>query len=164
MKNERLVEDNMNLVHFIIKTYYPTFTTDEDIIQAGMLGLCRAANAWDGESSKFSTFASRCIINDIRNEFTRRRKHYGLLSLDYEVGGEDGTVPFGDLLEGEQDIDFVDIEPVMKRLRPIEREVLSLLAAGASPSDITRKYGWTKQRTNNIMRKIRLVWRNYNGD
>lgn len=154
----------MNLVHFLIKTYYPTFSADEDVIQAGMVGLCRAANAWNEELSNFSTFASRCILNDIRKELRSRKKQQGTLSLDYEVGGEDGTVPFGDLLEGEQDIDFVDIEPVMKKLRPIEREVLALLAAGVSPSDITRKYGWTKQRTNNIMRKIRLVWRNYNGD
>lgn len=164
MNKQQLVEENMNLVHYLIKTYYPTFSADEDIIQAGMVGLCRAANTWDEELSAFSTFASRCVLNDIRKELRARKKHNGTLSLDYEVGGEEGTVQFGDLLEGEQDIDFVDIEPVMKKLRPIEREVLSLLAAGVSPSDITRKYGWTKQRTNNIMRKIRLVWRNYNGD
>ena len=164
MNKQQLVEENMNLVHYLIKTYYPTFSSDEDIIQAGMVGLCQAANTWDEKLSSFSTYASRCILNSIRKEFSARKKHHGLLSLDYEVGGEEGTIPFGDLLEGDKDIDFVDIEPVMKRLSPTEREVLSLLTSGMSPSDITHKYGWTKQRTNNIMRKIRLVWRNYNGD
>ena len=154
----------MNLVYFIVNTYYPASANDEDIIQAGMEGLCRAANTWDGESTTFSTYASRCILNSICIEFRKRKKHYGLLSLDYEVNGEDGTTPFGDLLEGQQDIDFVDIEPVMKKLAPIEREVFAMLAAGASPSDVTHKFGWSKQRTEKIMRKIRLVWRNYNGD
>lgn len=164
MNKQQLIEENMNLVYFVINTYYPTFRADEDVIQAGMLGLCRAADTWNEELSKFSTYASRCILNHIRKELTSRKKHQGLLSLDYEVNGEEGTIPFGDLLEGDSDIDFVDVEPIMDKLNPTEREVLSLLASGMSPNDITDKFGWSKQRTNNIMRKIRLVWRNYNGD
>lgn len=154
----------MNLVHFIIKTYYPTFSADEDIIQAGMVGLCQAANTWNEDGSTFSTYASRCIRNSICKEFVARKKHHGLLSLDYEVTTDDGGVPFGDLIEGDKDIDFIDIDPVMKKLTPTEREVLTLLADGLSPSEITEKFGWSRERTNFIMRKIRLVWRNYNGD
>lgn len=154
----------MNLVYFLINKYYPSFVADEDIIQAGMLGLCRAANTWDETLSTFSTYASKCVLNEICKEFRARKKQHGVLSLDYEVSGEDGTIPFGDLLEGEQDVDFVDIEPVMDRLSPNEREVFALLASGLSPNEITEKFGWSKERTNFIMRKIRLVWRNYNGD
>lgn len=164
MKNERLVEENMNLVYYLVNTYYPAFSTDEDIIQAGMVGLCKAANTWDESISTFSTYASKCILNEICREFRARKKHYGTLSLDYEVDTDDGSVPFSDIIEGEQDIDFVDTEPVMNRLSPKEKEVFALLAAGLSPSEITEKFGWSRERTNFIMRKIRLVWRNYNGD
>lgn len=164
MNKKELIEENMNLVYFLIHKYYPTFAADEDIIQVGMMGLCQAANTWDESLSTFSTYASKCILNAICKEFRARKKHHGTLSLDYEVNGEDGSVPFGDLIEGEQDIDFVDVEPVMDKLTPREREVFALLNAGLSPSDITCNFGWSRQRTEKIMRKIRLVWRNYNGD
>lgn len=164
MSNQKLIEENMNLVYFLINKYYPSFSADEDIIQAGMLGLCRAANTWDETLSTFSTYASKCVLNQICKEFRARKKHYGTLSLDYEVDTDDGSVPFSDIIEGEQDIDFVDIEPIVKKLAPREREVFVMLAAGASPSDITHKFGWSRQRIEKIMRKIRLVWRNYNGD
>lgn len=164
MNKNELIEENMKLVYFLINKYYPTFITDEDIVQVGMMGLCRAANTWDESLSTFSTYASKCILNEICKEFRARKKHHGTLSLDYEVNGEDGSVPFGDLIEGEQDIDFVDIEPVMDKLSPREREVFALLKAGLSPSDVTHHFGWSRQRTEKIMRKIRLVWRNYNGD
>ena len=154
----------MNLVYFLISKYYPSFSTDEDVVQAGMEGLCRAANTWDEALSTFSTYASKCILNEICKEFRRRKKHHGLLSLDYEVSGEDGSVPFGDLLEGDSDIEFIDTEPIIDKLSPREKEVFAMLLDGASPTDVTYKFGWSRQRTEKIMRKIRLVWRNYNGD
>lgn len=164
MTKQELIEDNINLVHFLIGKHYPTFSNDEDIIQSGMVGLCRAANTWDESKSKFSTYACQCILNEIKDEFRSRKKHHGNLSLDYEVNSDEGTVTFGDLIEGDLDIDFVDTEPVMDKLSPVEQDVFSLLTAGVSPNDIGKRYGLSKQRMNNIMRKIRLVWRNYNGN
>lgn len=164
MTKKELIEDNMKLVYFLIHKYYPTFSTDEDITQAGMLGLCKAANNWNGDMTTFSTYASKCILSEICMEFRRRKKHQGLLSLDYETNTDDGSATFGDLIEGDSDIDFVDVEAVTNKLSPTEREVFALLLAGWSPKDITHKFGFSRQRTNAIMRKIRLVWRNYNGD
>lgn len=163
MNNPNLVEDNMNLVYFLINKYYPTFNYDEDIIQCGMVGLCKAADTWDESNCTFSTYASKCILNEINMEFRRRRKNKTQLSLDYKVQTEDGAVEFGDLIVGKDDVDFVDIESIINKLTPREREVFSLLRNGASPSDITRTFGWSRQRTSKILRKIRLLWRNYNG-
>ena len=164
MNKKELIEENMTLVYFLINKYYPSSTHDEDVIQVGMEGLCKAANTWNEELSTFSTYASKCILNSIRTEFCKRKKHQGLLSLDYEVNGIDGTTPFGDLVEGAKDVDFIDVEPVMNKLTPREKEVFAMLVDGSSPRDVTYKFGWSKQRTEQIMRKIRLVWRNYNGD
>ena len=84
MTNERdnLIENNMNLVHFIIGKYYPTYRYDEDLVQCGMIGLIHAADRYDAIKGKFSTYASHCISNEIRRELKRRDKYRNEVSLD----------------------------------------------------------------------------------
>ena len=41
---KKFIEENVNLVYVIVREYYPTFIFDEDVIQCGMVGLCKAAN------------------------------------------------------------------------------------------------------------------------
>ena len=103
MKN-KLIEDNMSLVYFIINKYYPTYITDEDIVQAGMLGLCKAGDTWNEDKGAFSTYAAICIRNNIRMEFRGRGKHQGVLSLDYELPEtEDGAIiTLGDMVADER--------------------------------------------------------------
>ena len=161
MNRQQLIEDNMNLVYFIISREYPSYMKDEDVIQSGMLGLCRAAERFDGEKGTFSTLAGKCIRNEICMEFRRRKKDKGNLSLDYEVtDDEEGSVLFGDLIKGKSDVDYVDVDPIMNELNNREKEVLTLLMNGLSPTEITEMYGWSRHRTNSIIRKIKLVWRN----
>ena len=80
MNKNELIEKNMNLVYFVISKYYPTFIHDEDIVQSGMLGLCKAADKWDESKSKFSTYAGRCIRNEINQEFIRRKPFSKVIS------------------------------------------------------------------------------------
>lgn len=165
MNRQQLIEDNINLVYFVVNKYYPTFQTDEDVIQSGMLGLCKAADSWDEDKSLFSTYASKCIRSEICMEFRRRKKHGGLLSLDYEVkDGEGDNVSFSSVIKGEVDINFVDVDPIVNRLTAVEKDVFNLLLSGMSPSDISESYGWSNQKTNQIVRKIRLLWRNLYGN
>ena len=61
-EQQRLVTDNMKLVHFVVNKYYPTFNGNEDVSQVGMVGLCKAALAWNPEKTTFTT----CACNYIR--------------------------------------------------------------------------------------------------
>ena len=79
---QKLVDENVGLVRFLIGKYYPTFSHDEDVYQSGMIGLCKAADASDSIKTKFSAYAARCILNEINNEFTRRKKYNNEVSLD----------------------------------------------------------------------------------
>ena len=64
----------MNLVYYLIRTYYPNFIKDGEIIQSGMLGLCRAVEKFDESKGKFSTYASRCILGEIKRELQNRSR------------------------------------------------------------------------------------------
>ena len=118
MNRQQLIEDNMNLVYFIISREYPTYLQDEDIIQSGMLGLCKAANSWE-ERGLFSTYAGRCIRNEIRQEFVRRKPHSKLVSLEANVNDES---TLGDLIVGEEDVVYLDDEQFYSQLTKEELE------------------------------------------
>ena len=155
---QQLIKDNMNLVYHLVHRDYPTYTSDEDIIQCGMLGLCKAAEKWDETKSKFSTFAYNCIKNEIRQEFRRRAKHQGVLSLDYEVNGDDGEkCSFGDFIVAEEDISYVDLSVNYKLLTERELLIYNYLKLGMSNSDIGRKLGISRQTVWKTARKIRTL-------
>lgn len=165
MNKDNLILENMKLVYFLISKYYPTFIGDEDLQQVGMLGLCKAANTWNEEKSKFSTYASKCILNEINFEFKRRKKHNGVLSLDKELGVEDGAMKtFGDLIVGEDDVGFVDYKGFLATLSDRQKDVLELSERGFDTDDIADMLDVSTQSVNASKRQIKLKWRKYNGD
>lgn len=162
---EQLVIDNMNLVYFLINKYYPTFIHDEDLSQVGMIGLINAANTWDESKSKFSTYASNCILNEIKMELKKRVKQPQLLSLDYESRGDDCEIhKFSDTIAGEEDVDYVDYAGFCKKLKPQEIKIMDLRLAGYDQPEIAKMLGVPKPRVNFMLRQLKSKWRRYNGN
>ena len=152
----KLIEDNMKLVYYIVSKEYPTFLHDEDIIQSGMLGLCKAAQHWDSTKSKFSTYAGKCIRNEINNEFIQRKPLSKTVSLETKIG-EDGTL--ADILVGDEDVDFVDEDNLYDQLSKRELEILDLVRRGYSTDEIALYTGLSVQKVRQTVRLIKLKWR-----
>lgn len=87
-----LIIKNIPLAYHIIHKEYPTYSKDEDVIQSAMVGLCKAANKFDPDRGKFSTYASRVIKSEIARELRLRRNDSQNVSLDTML--ECGTVDF----------------------------------------------------------------------
>jgi RNA polymerase sporulation-specific sigma factor len=156
MTKQQLIEDNMNLVHAFISREYPSYLFDEDLTQCGMVGLCKAADTWDEEKGKFSMYAWICIRHEVLNEFRRRAKHKGILSLDYDVHDGDGkTTPFGELIVGEPDVCFVDY--CDERLTPLQKQIVDELKKGLTPKEVAEVLGTTHQNVYQTQRKLRLL-------
>jgi RNA polymerase sigma factor (sigma-70 family) len=158
LDQKQLIEDNINLVYAVIHKHYPTFVNDEDIIQSGRVGLCRAAKNWIQDKGEFSTYAWGCIRNEIRAEFRNRNKSSGTLSLDYEVSSGDGdTISFGDLLVGEQDVSYVDVDRLYQRLDLRGREIFELFQSGKSTREIVSDTGYNINVIRKYIRQIKLL-------
>lgn len=158
MTSQKLVEDNMNLVYWLISKEYSTYIKDEDLIQCGMLGLCIAAEKYDESKGKFSTFAVQGIRNEIRSEFRRRNRHQGVWSLDYEVNGQNGEkTTFGDYVVGDEDVLYIDY--CDEQLSPLQRNIVTLLKQGKSTKEIAETLGTTVQNVQWTKRKIRILRR-----
>lgn len=62
----KLVEDNIKLVPYVVSKYFSKYGDTEEFISEGYIGLIRAANAYNKNSKySFSTLAYRCIHNEI---------------------------------------------------------------------------------------------------
>ena len=157
----------MKLVYYTISKYYPTFINNEDIIQEGMLGLCKAADKFDGDKgTTFSTFATMCILNEIRDYWRKNLKCTDVLSLDYEVqkeGYDQCTVC--DLIVGDEDIslDLIMCSEFLKTLSDSERELLYLLM-DHTHDEVAKKFGMSRSGVSMRKRRITKKWRKFNGD
>ena len=162
---QKLVEDNMNLVYFLVNRYYPTFVTDEDIIQCGMMGLCRAANSWEEEKGTFSTFAGTCILNEICREFKRRSRQPSSISLECRrFSSDDEKNTLGDTLIGDEDVDFVDYDTFYNLLTPMDKEIVKYKQQGVTNKDIGKILGCSGTSVDKHLRKMRRIWGKVNGN
>ena len=79
---EKLIRHNLRLVAHIAKKYYALPSEQDDLISIGTIGLMKAVDTFDStRRARFSTYASRCIENELRMHFRRERKNAPTLSL-----------------------------------------------------------------------------------
>lgn len=71
----KLVEHNLRLVAHIIKKYYAANNDQDDLVSIGTIGLIKAINTFDPDKNiKLSSYASRCIENEILMYFRNCKK------------------------------------------------------------------------------------------
>lgn len=90
-----LIRENINLVHAIIKKNYPHVKQDsykyEDMFSDGLYGMYKAAiNFKIDRGCEFSTFANKCILNQINMSYRYSKKHKNLISLYTSVQNLNG--------------------------------------------------------------------------
>ena len=73
-EQQKLVEENIRLVYFVIRKYYPNLLKGgeaDDWVQIGSIGLCKAAMWFRPDVGKtFSTYAAVCIKKELWKAFT----------------------------------------------------------------------------------------------
>lgn len=155
MEHEQLVTDNMNLVHFVINKHYPTFRFDEDLIQCGMIGLVKAAQSFNDSKGEFSTYASFCIINEIKREFSirlRGKENVIFTELEQTHTMVDGEDQYGD-------VELVEsFSRFYHNLTVREQTVVKLRLEGRSNENIGKVIGKSRSTTEKILKKLRCDW------
>ncbi len=98
---QELIERNMRLIVHIARKYKVPGCTFDDLISIGAIGLIKAVRSYDPDAgTSLSTYAARCIENEILMSLRHSRKQQNDISLDEPLGTDsDGnTVSFSDLL------------------------------------------------------------------
>ena len=99
---ETLIRHNLRLVVHVAKKYYAQPSDQEDLVSIGTIGLMKAVDTFDStRKARFSTYASRCIENELRMHFRRERKSGTTVSLQetLEAGKDDTALTLSDVLQ-----------------------------------------------------------------
>ncbi|MGN0708086.1 MAG: sigma-70 family RNA polymerase sigma factor [Faecalibacterium sp.] len=134
---ETLIRHNLRLVAHIVKKYYALPGDQDDLISIGTIGLMKAINTFDStRRARFSTYASKCIENEIRMQFRRERKNASTVSLQetLEASKDDSALTLSDVLQDSFSMEEAcETQDDVRRLRQLleslparERQILIL--------------------------------------
>ena len=134
---EKIIRHNLRLVAHIVKKYY-TFPSDQDdLISIGTIGLIKAVRTFDGKrQARFSTYASKCIENEIRMHFRKDKKNGSTVSLQetLETAKDESALTLSDVLQDplcmEEDYEKQDdacrLRGLIEQLDARERQIILL--------------------------------------
>lgn len=103
----KLVEHNLRLVAHIIKKYYQNCGGQEDLVSIGTIGLIKAVNTFNPQKNiKLSSYASRCIENEILMHFRNNRKSAQDVSLNdaIDIDKDGNPLTLMDILASDRDV------------------------------------------------------------
>ena len=84
-----LIHHNLRLVAHVVKKYAQVEEAD-DLISVGSLGLIKAINTYKvGHGTQFSTYAAKCIENEILMLIRANKKHKNSVSIEDVLGRDD---------------------------------------------------------------------------
>lgn len=124
-----LVEHNLRLVAHIIKKYYHNTNDQDDLVSIGTIGLIKAINTYKPDKNiKLSSYASRCIENEILMHFRNNKKSAQDLSLNDSIDTDKDGNPLTlmDILYVDDNIiDNLDTKLNLEKLYKYIDEVLN---------------------------------------
>ena len=119
----------MRLVAHIIKKYYHCVSDQDDLVSIGTIGLIKAVNTYNPDKKiKLSSYASRCIENEILMHFRNCKKSAQDISLNEAIDSDKDGNPLTlmDIMATEDCIiDDIDTKINLEKLYGYMNEVLS---------------------------------------
>jgi len=170
-----LIEHNLRLVAHIVKKYNQGDRDIEDLISIGTVGLIKAIDTYkSGKGNKLSTYAAKCIENEILMTLRSERKYRREVSLFEPIGTdkEGNEIHLVDVIEGDtKDVVgelyqasmikklFASVEDV---LTPRELTILQLRYGLTDEEELTQRevaarLGISRSYVSRIEKKILLL-------
>jgi len=133
----KLIEHNMRLVVHITKKYTVQGHTPDDLISVGAIGLIKAIGSYRPQSGSLSSYAARCIENEVLMLLRQSKKRQGEISLSNPIStdSEGNDISLADIMGTPQDeveeeviksITLKQVRRVLHKLPHRERTVLEL--------------------------------------
>ncbi len=142
----KLIEHNLRLVAHIVKKFDSKNTDTDDLISIGTIGLIKGIDTYKKTPKvKITTYAARCIQNEILMYYRSNKKNQYTVSLNDSIGydKEGNEINLVDLLEDKSE-DILDtlqvkdnielLNKYFKKLNKREKEI------------IVKRYGLNNER------------------
>lgn len=146
-----LIEHNLRLVAHIVKKYDTKDDMTDDLISIGTIGLIKGINTYNGDKkTKITTYAARCIQNEILMHFRSQKKFGPTVSLTEAIGRDkegneinlidvikDKNTDLFDTLDLKNNIDL--LKKYLKLLNKREKEIIIKRYGLNNTKDMTQK-------------------------
>ena len=142
-----LIVRNMRLVAHIVKKYQNTDEDMEEMISIGTIGLIKAVMTFQPEKgSRLSTYAARCIDNELLMHLRNLRKVSREISIYEPIGTdkEGNQINFMDIIESDEP-DVVEIMDKNSKIRYL-RKILPDILTEREQEIIMLRYGLTEDK------------------
>lgn len=135
---DQLIEHNLRLVAHISKKYSSASCEPDDLLSIGTIGLIKAVSTFSAEKgNRFSSYASRCIENEILMYFRSIKKSSGDVYMNdpIETDKDGNPLTLLDIIADETNIvDIIDLKLkseqlhrlISTKLEPRERTIIEL--------------------------------------
>jgi len=146
-----LIEHNLRLVAHIVKKFDSKNTDTDDLISIGTIGLIKGIDTYKKTPKvKITTYAARCIQNEILMYYRSNKKNKFTVSLNDSIGydKEGNEINLADLLEDKQEdiLDTIQIKEninllnkYLKSLNKREKEIIIKRYGLNNKKDLTQK-------------------------
>ncbi len=137
-KNARnlLIERNLRLVAHIVKKFESKWVSQDDLISIGTIGLIKGIDSYnESKKTKITTYAARCIENEILMYFRSNKKRDNDVSLNDSIGYDkdgneinlmdvlkDNTTDFAEVIHTKDNIQ--DLSKYLTLLNEREKEII----------------------------------------
>ena len=104
---QRLILHNLRLVSHIVRKYYSSGRSQEDLVSIGTIGLVKAVDSFSPENgARFATYAAKCIQNEILMHFRSQKKLAAEVSLGetIDVDRDGNPLTYSDVICSEENL------------------------------------------------------------
>ena len=147
----KLIEHNLRLVAHIVKKYDTKETMTDDLISIGTIGLIKGIDTYNGDrKTKITTYAARCIQNEILMHFRSQKKYGPTVSLNDAIGHdkEGNEINLIDVIK-DKNVDLIEtldlknninlLKKYLKLLNKREKEIIIKRYGLNNTKDMTQK-------------------------
>lgn len=148
---DKLIEHNLRLVAHIVKKFDTKDIDTDDLISIGTIGLIKGIDTYkNNKKTKITTYAARCIQNEILMHFRSQKKYGPTVSLNDAIGHdkEGNEISLIDVIK-DSDVDlFLELDlknnidlltKYLKLLNKREKEIIIKRYGLNNTSDMTQK-------------------------
>ncbi len=158
-----LIERNLRLVAHIVKKFESKSISQDDLISIGTIGLIKGIDSYnESKKTKITTYAARCIENEILMYFRSNKKRESDVSLNDSIGyDKDGNeINLIDVLR-DTSTDFAEVIHTKDNIKDLNK-YLSLLNE-REKEIIIKRYGLLnrKEQTQKEIAKELNISRSY---
>ena len=146
MARSKLIEHNLRLVAHIVKKFDNKNTDTDDLISIGTIGLIKGIDTYKKNPKvKITTYAARCIQNEILMYYRSNKKNQYTVSLNDSIGydKEGNEINLVDLLEDKSE-DILDTIQIKDNITLLNKYLNTLNKR--EKDIIIKRYGLNNER------------------